>query len=100
MSSDRGSEAARSGGAIQFEAAAAAALRPKRTIRQSVMFFVTRKPLGAFGAAVAIILVVVAAFAGVIATHDPYRTNLETGGQYANPSAAPQTHPTLSLIHI
>ncbi len=88
MSLNRGSEALRGGEAVEVERGVAAALRPKRTYGQSVMLFVTRKPLGSFGAAVAITLVIVAVFAGVIATHDPYRTNLDTGGQYANPSGA------------
>ena len=37
--------------------------------------FARRKPLGAFGAVVALILVVVAVFAPFIATHDPAETN-------------------------
>ena len=37
--------------------------------------FVKTKPLGAFGAAVAIILIVVAIFAPLIATDDPHKTN-------------------------
>ena len=37
--------------------------------------FAARKPLGAFGAAVAIILIVVAIFAPLVATHDPHKTD-------------------------
>ena len=83
MNLDRGSEAARGGEVVQVEPGVLITLRPKRTHWQSLVYFVSRKPLGAFGAAVAVILVILAAFAGVISTHDPYRTNLD-----------------LSLIHI
>ena len=37
--------------------------------------FAARKPLGAFGAVVAIVLVVVAIFAPLVATHDPHKTD-------------------------
>ena len=47
-------------------------LPPKRTFRNHLVFFITKKPLGAFGAAVAILLVVTAVFAPAIANHDPY----------------------------
>jgi peptide/nickel transport system permease protein len=87
MSLDRGSEAARGGELVQVEPGVVIALRPKRTLWLNVVYFATRKPLGAFGATVAIILVILAAFAGVISTHDPYRTNVQSGAQYANPSA-------------
>jgi peptide/nickel transport system permease protein len=40
-----------------------------------IVRFARRKPLGAFGAAIALILIVVAVFAPVIATHDPAETN-------------------------
>lgn len=50
-------------------------LPPKRNLRQHLLFFVTRKPLGAFGASVAIFLLLVAIFAPLIANHDPYRTS-------------------------
>lgn len=43
----------------------------KRALRQSVRFL-RRKPLGAFGAGVIVILVAAAASAGLIATHDQY----------------------------
>ena len=37
--------------------------------------FAGRKPLGAFGSIVAILLIVIAVFAPFIATHDPYKTD-------------------------
>ena len=85
MSLDRGSEAARGGEFVQVEPGVVIALRPKRILWLNVVYFATRKPLGAFGATVAIILVILAAFAGVISTHDPYRTNVQSGAQYAKP---------------
>ena len=48
------------------------ALRPKRTTGDHIRGFIVRKPLGAAGAAVAIVLVFVAVFAPLIANHDPY----------------------------
>ena len=78
MSLNRGSEA------VSVEPVIGA-LKPKRTFGRNLTFFVTRKPLGTFGAAVAIVLIVVAIFAPFIATHDPYRTSLED--QYASPGA-------------
>jgi len=50
-------------------------LPPKRTLREHLHFFVTRKPLGAFGAGVAIFLILTAVFAPLIANHDPYATS-------------------------
>ena len=50
-------------------------LRPKRTVMDHVGFFITRKPLGAAGALVAILLVLIAIFAPFIANHDPYEVN-------------------------
>ena len=47
-------------------------LRPKRVFRDHLVYFIKRKPLGAAGALVAILLVFVATFAPVIANHDPY----------------------------
>ena len=60
-------------------------LPPKRTFRNHLVFFITKKPLGAFGAAVAILLMVTAVFAPAIANHDPYETVV------ANIYAAPLT---------
>ena len=50
-------------------------IRPKPTLWQNIGSFAGRKPLGAFGGAVAVLLIVVAIFAPFIATHDPTRTN-------------------------
>ena len=50
-------------------------MRPKRTAWKTIVNFAQRKPLGAFGAIIMIILVVVAALAPVIATDDPRLTN-------------------------
>lgn len=60
-------------------------LPPKWTFRDHLVFFITKKPLGAFGAAVAILLMVTAVFAPAIANHDPYETVV------ANIYAAPLT---------
>ena len=48
---------------------------PTSALWQFVVRFARRKPLGAFGAAIALTLVVVAVFAPFIATHDPSETN-------------------------
>ena len=61
-------------------------LRPKRTALQEVGSFFRHKPLGAFGAIVAGFLVVIAMFASVIATHDPYTTTVEF--IYSSPGSA------------
>ncbi len=50
-------------------------LMPSGVVWRHLRRFVRRKPLGAFGAAIALILVVVAVFAPFIATHDPAETN-------------------------
>jgi ABC-type dipeptide/oligopeptide/nickel transport system permease subunit len=50
-------------------------LRPRGAIWQQVGSFARRKPLGTFGAVVALILIVVALFAPFIATKDPTETN-------------------------
>ena len=72
MSLDRGTEA------VQAQGPIAVALRPKRTFPQQVTNFIVTKPLGAFGAAIAIGLIIVAIFAPIVATHDPYRTSIES----------------------
>jgi len=61
-------------------------VRPKRTALQNIGEFGKRKPLAAFGAIVAIILIVVAIFAPWIATHDPRASNVDL--LYAAPQAA------------
>jgi peptide/nickel transport system permease protein len=50
-------------------------LMPTGAIWEHLGRFARRKPLGAFGAVIALILIVVAAFAPYIATHDPAETN-------------------------
>lgn len=47
-------------------------LPPKRTAMNHLVEFFRRKPLGAFGAVVALVLVFVAIFANFLANHDPY----------------------------
>ena len=44
-------------------------------IWQHIIWFARKKPLGAFGAVVAVLLIIVAIFAPLIATHDPNATN-------------------------
>lgn len=65
MAQDQTSRAAVPGQAIFV-------LPPKRTSFQHIAEFFRRKPLGAFGAVVALILVFVAIFANLLANHDPY----------------------------
>lgn len=50
-------------------------LMPTGAVWQHIGRFARRKPLGAFGAVIALLLIVVAVFAPVIATHDPNDTN-------------------------
>jgi peptide/nickel transport system permease protein len=50
-------------------------LMPSGVIWRRVSRFARRKPLGAFGAVIALILIIVAVFAPLIATHDPAETN-------------------------
>ena len=50
-------------------------LMPTGVFWQNLGRFVRRKPLGAFGAVTALLLIVVAVFAPFIATHDPAETN-------------------------
>ena len=70
---------------ILIDAGVTTGLRPKPNIRQKIGHFSVTKPLGAFGAAVAITLILVAIFAPVIATHDPYTTSVDS--IYAQPGA-------------
>ena len=48
---------------------------PIGAIWQHIIWFARKKPLGAFGAVVAILLIIVAIFAPLIATHDPNATD-------------------------
>ncbi len=50
-------------------------MRPRPTLWQNIISFTRRKPLGAFGAVLVIVLVIVAMIAPVIATEDPLKTN-------------------------
>ena len=52
-----------------------AGMRPKRTVWENIVNFAQRKPLGAFGAVVVILLVVIAIFAPIVASDDPRETN-------------------------
>jgi peptide/nickel transport system permease protein len=65
--------------------AIAVGMRPKRTILENVLNFCQRKPLGAFGAGIVILLVIVAIFAPLIATADPRLTNARY--RFSSPSS-------------
>ena len=62
-------------GSLSHTEAVPVGMRPKRTAWETIVNFAQRKPLGAFGAIIMIILVVVAVLAPVIATDDPRLTN-------------------------
>ncbi len=62
-------------GAVALPGRPISGLAPKRTAWQHVGNFCRRKPLGTFGAVIAIILIVLAIFAPFIATDDPITTN-------------------------
>ncbi|SVB79755.1 uncharacterized protein METZ01_LOCUS232609, partial [marine metagenome] len=62
-----------------------AGLRPKRSLRTHIFNFYRTKPLGAFGATMALFILIVAIFAPMIRTHDPYFTDHEK--LYAAPSS-------------
>ena len=81
-------------------AAAAEALtrrmRPRPKIWQNIGNFCRRKPLGAFGAIITIILVIVAIFAPQIAPHEPRRAH--TSLVFAPPGASDRTEdPVVTL---
>ena len=73
------------GGAAALPEQAISGLRPKRTGRQQVGSFFRQKPLGAFGAIVFFILLVVAIFAPFIVLEDPYEPVV--GRVFAPPSS-------------
>ena len=64
---------------------ALAGLRPKQGLRTHIFNFYRTKPLGAFGATMALFILIVAIFAPAIRTHDPYITDHEK--LYAAPSS-------------
>jgi peptide/nickel transport system permease protein len=66
-------------------AAATVPLAPKLTLGEELDKFVRTKPLGASGAVIILGMLVVAAFAGVLAPYDPYHGNYSL--QFARPSA-------------
>lgn len=68
------------------EASASAPLAPRLTLGEEVVKFIRTKPLGAAGAAVILVMMFVAAFAGTLARYDPYEGDYAL--QFARPSAA------------
>jgi peptide/nickel transport system permease protein len=74
--------------AIDLRAEDAAALRPAAGTNwaAAVLRFARRKPLGAAGAAIVILMALVAVFASSVAPYDPLQTNY--GQMFAPPSAA------------
>jgi peptide/nickel transport system permease protein len=67
------------------EAMAAGSLKPRLTFGGHVVKFTRTKPLGAAGAAVILLMMLVALFAGTLARYDPYEGDY--GLQFARPSA-------------
>ena len=95
MSQDRGV------GAIALPGQPEGGLRPKRTAAQNLANFFRTKPLGAFGAVVAAILVLVAVFANVLDTHDPYQIRPEdASGNKVDVFASPDPQFWLGTDHL
>ena len=67
------------------EASRSAPLAPRLTLGEQVVKFIRKKPLGAAGAAVILAMMLVAAFAGTLASYDPYQGDYAL--QFARPSA-------------
>jgi peptide/nickel transport system permease protein len=67
------------------EASPSAPLAPRLTLGEQVVKFIRTKPLGAAGAAVILAMMLVAAFAGTLASYDPYQGDYSL--QFARPSA-------------
>jgi peptide/nickel transport system permease protein len=65
-------------------ARASAALAPKATVAEAMVKFIRTKPLGAAGALIILVMLVVGAFSEVLAPYDPY--NADYGRQFARPS--------------
>ena len=78
MSEERGTPA------VTFAEAELGGLRPKPTIWWHLAMFCRKRPLGAFGALVALLLIVVAIFSPFIKTHDEYKSDFQN--VYAEPS--------------
>ena len=62
-------------------------MRPRRTVWQNISNFFRRKPLGAFGAVIAALLVIFAIFAPVIAPSDPMLTRSDFVRMSPSPEA-------------
>src|SRR5574341_644490 len=67
------------------EVVAAGSLKPPLTFGGQVMKFTRTKPLGAAGAAVILLMMLVALLAGTLARYDPYQGDYAL--QFARPSA-------------
>src|ERR1044071_8628403 len=65
-------------------ARASAALAPKLTAVKTVVKFVRTKPLGAAGALIIVIMLLVAASSGTLAPYDPYQADY--AAQFARPN--------------
>jgi peptide/nickel transport system permease protein len=73
---------------VQFplvEVIAPGSLKPRLTVGGQVAKFVRTKPLGAGGAAVILVMILVAVFAGTLSRYDPYQGDYSL--QFARPSA-------------
>jgi peptide/nickel transport system permease protein len=63
---------------------ATAPLAPRLTARDAVVKFIRTKPLGAAGAVIIVVMLVVGAFSTVLAPYDPYQADY--AAQFARPS--------------
>lgn len=68
---------------VQVASASLGTLRPKATWRANLTSFARRKPFGALGAGVMVVLILLAALAPVISPFDPYRVHVTD--KYAGP---------------
>ena len=68
-----------------LDAVAAGPLTPRLTVGAQVVKFIRTKPLGAAGAVVILVMILVALFAGTLARYDPYQGDYAL--QFARPSA-------------
>lgn len=67
----------------QAASASLTTLRPKATWKTAITNFARRKPFGAFGATVMVLLILIAALAPIISPFDPYRVHVTD--KYAGP---------------